>query len=114
VHFDASLDMTARDADEAVRTGALLLDVREDFEWVRGHAPDATHIPMSELNQRAGELPTDRLIACVCHMGGRSSAVAEALNRGGWQAVNVSGGMEAWAAAGLPVVDDSGQAGSIA
>lgn len=114
MHFDTSLDMTVRDADEAVQAGALLLDVREDFEWVRGHAPDALHIPMSELNERAGELPADRLIACVCHIGGRSAAVAEALNRGGWHAVNVAGGMQAWAAAGLPVIDDDGQPGFVA
>jgi rhodanese-related sulfurtransferase len=114
VQFDTSIDMTVHDADEAVRAGAMLLDVREDFEWAYGHAPDATHIPMSQLNERIAEVPRDRLIACVCHIGGRSAAVAEALTRSGWKAANVAGGMQAWAVAGLPVVDDAGRPGSVA
>jgi rhodanese-related sulfurtransferase len=39
--------------------------------------------------------------------------VVDALNRGGWRAVNVVGGMEAWVAAGLPVVDDDGRPGGV-
>jgi len=40
--------------------------------------------------------------------------VVDALNRGGWRAVNVAGGMEAWVAAGLPVVNDAGEPGFVA
>lgn len=112
--FGSVPDMTAAAAAAAVDAGALLLDVREDFEWERGHAPQALHIAMSELGQRVEELPTDRTIVCVCHIGGRSAMVVDALNRSGWQAVNVLGGMEAWAAAGLPVIDDAGQPGVVA
>ncbi|HET9187189.1 MAG TPA: rhodanese-like domain-containing protein [Acidothermaceae bacterium] len=112
--FGSVPDMTAAAASAAVDAGALLLDVREDFEWERGHAPQALHIAMSELGQRVEELPTDRTIVCVCHIGGRSAMVVDALNRSGWQAVNVLGGMEAWAAAGLPVIDDAGQPGVVA
>lgn len=97
-------DITVRDVADVLSDGALLLDVREKVEWDAGHAPDAVHLPMSEISARAGEIPVDRLIACICHVGGRSAAVADALNRGGWRAVNVIGGMEAWEAAGLPVV----------
>ncbi|MDQ2958794.1 MAG: rhodanese-like domain-containing protein, partial [Actinomycetota bacterium] len=79
---------------------AILLDVREQHEWDAGHAPQARHLPMSELAGRAAELPQDVRIVCVCHLGGRSAAVSAALNRGGWQAVNLTGGMRAWQAAG--------------
>lgn len=112
--MQSDFDITVHDVDDALRAGALLLDVREKFEWIAGHAPEAVHIPMSELSTRAAELPTDRLIACICHVGGRSAAVADALQRGGWKAVNVAGGMQAWAAAGLPVVDAAGRPGSVA
>ena len=44
---------------------------------------------------------------------GASAAVAAALNRAGWTARNLAGGMEAWAAAGLPVVDQAGGAGLV-
>jgi rhodanese-related sulfurtransferase len=113
MHLEPSVDLSAHEALDAVRSGALLLDVRESFEWVSGHAPDAVHIPMSELGGRVGELPTDRTIVCVCHVGGRSAVVVQALNRGGWSALNLAGGMEAWLAAGLPIVDDAGQPGSV-
>jgi rhodanese-related sulfurtransferase len=46
----------------------------------------------------------DRLIVCVCHVGARSAAVAEALTNAGYNAANLAGGMDAWAAEGLPVV----------
>jgi rhodanese-related sulfurtransferase len=99
-----STEITASAADEQIRAGAFLLDVREDDEWQDGHAPAAVHIPMGELSARSGELPADRTIICVCHIGGRSAVVTDALNRGGWTALNLSGGMNAWQAAGLPIV----------
>jgi rhodanese-related sulfurtransferase len=107
----AVIDATA--AAEQARAGTFLLDVREEHEWVAGHAPDAVHIPLSQLNERIGELPADETIICVCHVGGRSAMVTEALNRGGWRALNLTGGMLTWASAGLPVIDDNGQPGSI-
>lgn len=97
-----------------IERGALLLDVREDHEWQAGHAPAALHMPMSTVATRTAELPEDRTILCVCHVGGRSAAVAAALVRAGWDAVNVAGGMEAWAAEGLQVVDLAGQPGTVA
>jgi rhodanese-related sulfurtransferase len=106
-------EVSALQAAELVQAGAMLLDVREADEWQAGHAPVAVHLPMSTISGRAGELPTDRQIICVCHLGQRSAMVADALRRAGWDAVNLSGGMESWAAAGLPVVDHLGRNGSI-
>ena len=93
--------------------GAVLLDVREQEEWDAGHAPAARHLPMSTISDRGEEIPTDRLIVCVCRSGGRSGAVTEALVNGGWRAVNLEGGMQAWEAAGLPVLDDGGRPGQV-
>jgi rhodanese-related sulfurtransferase len=94
-------------------TDALLLDVREADEWAAGHAPTATWIPMGELQARIAELPPDRKILAICRSGGRSAAVTEALNGAGFDAVNVAGGMQSWARAGLDVVADDGAAGTI-
>ncbi|WP_119731526.1 rhodanese-like domain-containing protein [Thermomonospora amylolytica] len=90
-----------------VPQGAYLLDVREQDEWDAGHAPDAVHIPMSELNDRAAEIPQDREVYVVCRVGGRSAQVTVALNNAGWTARNVDGGMQRWAAAGLPMVSET-------
>jgi rhodanese-related sulfurtransferase len=104
-------EVSPAEAVELVRDGAVLLDVREQDEWDAGHAPQARHLAMSELNSRAGELPQDIPLLCICHVGGRSSVVADALNQAGWRAMNVTGGMRAWQAAGLPVVDVAGNPG---
>jgi rhodanese-related sulfurtransferase len=93
------------EADEAARLvadGACLLD-----------APEALWIPMGHLSTRWTELPTDRRIAVVCRSGGRSAMVTEALLGQGIDAVNVVGGMLAWASEGLAVVTDDGSPGSV-
>ncbi|HXW81063.1 MAG TPA: rhodanese-like domain-containing protein, partial [Acidimicrobiales bacterium] len=91
-------------AKALIDAGALLLDVREPAEWQAGHAPEAWLVPMGQVSQRRGELPSDRQIVVVCRSGGRSAAVTESLREWGLDAVNLEGGMLAWAAAGLPVV----------
>jgi rhodanese-related sulfurtransferase len=98
---------------ELMAAGAVLVDVREDHEWVAGHAPQATHLAMSRLGGAPVDLPSDHTIVCVCHLGGRSAAVAQALNGAGWDAVNLAGGMQAWEAAGLPVITDDGTPGAV-
>ncbi|MFD7294263.1 rhodanese-like domain-containing protein [Streptomyces sp. NPDC059897] len=96
----------------------FLLDVREDDEWQAGHAAGALHIPMSEFVARYGELteaaPQDGRVNVICRSGGRSAQVTMYLAQQGVDAVNVDGGMQAWEAAGRPVVDDNGQPGGVA
>lgn len=87
---------------------AWLLDVRERDEWAAGHAPAATHIPLGELGARVAEVPADVPVYVICRSGARSARATQALNGAGWQAVNVAGGMQDWAAAGKPMVADSG------
>jgi rhodanese-related sulfurtransferase len=91
-----------------VPADGYLLDVRENDEWQAGHAPHAVHIPLSELNSRAGEVPNDRDIYVICRSGARSAQATAAFNNSGWTASNVDGGMQAWESAGLPMVSESG------
>jgi rhodanese-related sulfurtransferase len=88
--------------------GVFLLDVREDDEWVAGHAPDALHIRLGELGARAAELPRDREVYVICRSGTRSAYAAQALAGGGLSAVNVADGMTGWAVAGRPMVSEDG------
>ncbi|MET0238151.1 MAG: rhodanese-like domain-containing protein [Kibdelosporangium sp.] len=87
--------------------GTLLLDVREQDEWDAGHAPDAVHIPMSELSGRLAELPADQDVYVICRSGGRSARVTAYLNGNGWDATNVDGGMQSWESAGKALVSES-------
>ncbi|WP_025618089.1 rhodanese-like domain-containing protein [Salinispora cortesiana] len=97
-----------------INDDAYLLDVREDDEWLAGHAPGAHHLPMTQLPTRLAEVPDNREVAVICRSGGRSAQVVTYLLRNGWEQVrNVEGGMGEWAAAGRPVVGGDGQPGRV-
>ena len=98
---------------EELGDSAVLLDVREDDEWQRGHAPDAQHIPMGDVPARIDEIDREKELFVICHAGGRSLRVAQYLQRNGFEPVNVDGGMLSWAQAGRPVVTDAGTPGTV-
>lgn len=98
------------DVEEAERrlredpAGPILLDVREANEFGEVRVPGAVLVPTSAFMTRVGELPPNRPLMVMCHMGGRSAAVTGFLVRSGrTDVVNIAGGMEAWERAGLPV-----------
>ena len=103
---DRRPEIGADAAIEALTAGEYLLDVREQHEWDEAHAPGATLIPLSELNDRVDEVPTDRPVLVVCHSGMRSMRATAALRRAGLRAVNVEGGMLAWRDADGDVVSE--------
>jgi rhodanese-related sulfurtransferase len=88
--------------------GVTVLDVREPVEWQHGHIDGALHVPMGEVASRVDELPEGRLLV-VCKVGGRSAQVTAWLQQQGHDAVNLSGGMLDWVAAGRPIVGDTDQ-----
>ncbi len=90
-------------AHEQVAAGALLLDVREDGEWQAARFPGAVHAPLSRFMEHVADLPKDRPIVVACAVGGRSVQAAAWLKSQGYDASNLSGGLNAWHAAGLPV-----------
>jgi rhodanese-related sulfurtransferase len=104
-------EVSVLEVDALLAGGASLLDVREGYEWDAGHAGSALHLPMGEL--ALDRLPQGRPLLVICHVGGRSAAATQALVRAGVEAVNVAGGMDAWARAGLPVLTDSGGPGTV-
>lgn len=93
-------------------TDVVLLDVREADEWAAGHAPGARHLPLMSL--RPDTFSAGTKVLCVCRSGGRSATATEVLRQVGVDAMNVTGGMSAWQAAGLPVVRDDGSTGTVA
>ena len=86
---------------------AVIVDVREDDEWVAGHAPNAIHIPLGELPSRLDELPeTDDTVPVVCRRGGRSARAVMWLVQQGFDVANVEGGMLEWQRAGKRISAD--------
>jgi rhodanese-related sulfurtransferase len=86
------------------RRAHLVLDVREAEELEICRLEGALHIPMGQVAARIGELPRDSPVVVMCHHGGRSSMIVGLLRRAGLDnAVNLDGGIDAWARQ----VDDS-------
>ncbi len=83
-----------------------VLDVREDAEWAAGHIGGAQHIPLMQVPNRMGELPTESQVLVVCRSGARSAQATAFLNAHGLDAVNLAGGMVAWARSHRPMVAD--------
>ena len=85
-------------------TDVTVVDVRSENEWALGHIRGAVHVPLGYLADRAAELSREGPIVVQCQSGARSSIAASVLERLGMTNVmNLSGGMTAWMAAGLPI-----------
>jgi hydroxyacylglutathione hydrolase len=83
-----------------------VIDVRGASEWAAGHIAGAQHIPLGYLADRAAGMPKATPVVVQCQSGGRSSIAASVLERLGFTHIlNLSGGIAAWAAAGLPVTE---------
>ncbi|MET7517463.1 rhodanese-like domain-containing protein [Streptomyces sp. NPDC005480] len=90
-------------------------DVREIPERRAAHAPGARHLPLSRLEAgaRVPSTQDDACLALICRSGRRSQHVAGLLREQGSYAVDVVGGMQAWAVRGLPVQDAEVAAGTV-
>ncbi len=99
----AFAEVEASDAIELVRSGAVLIDVRTGFEFTRGHADGARHIPLERVGRRSSELPSDAHIVVICQSGHRSALAARTLAQRGFSVSTVLGGTPAWKSAGGPM-----------
>jgi len=92
-----------------------LVDCRELYEWVAGRIEGAVHLPVNAIMAGAGsDLPKDRPVAVICRTGNRSELATMMLQARGYEAHNVQGGMEAWAAAGVDFSAEDGSEGRVA
>lgn len=88
-----------------------LIDVRTPAEFAQVHAPAAKLLPLASFDPNAFREREGERIYVICHIGPRAIWACQHLAAVGVDAVNVQGGMQAWVAAGLPVVrGDSGSA----
>lgn len=100
-------EVSVEEASAAASAGsAVLVDVREDREWVAGRAAGAVHIGKGVIERDIEHLYPDPETPLYCYCGGgyRSALVAEALQKMGYTNVfSVAGGIKGWADAGLPM-----------
>lgn len=86
----------------------FMLDVREPDEYDAGHIPGITLIPMGEIPDRLGEIPTDVPVIVTCRTGNRSGQVVDFLREQGFTNVhNMDGGIVAWQKAGYEVEEEN-------
>lgn len=93
-------EMTVQEADRwlASPQPPLLLDVREPDELSICRLPGSLDIPLGQLPQRRHEIPSGRPLLVICHHGGRSQRAVQFLRGAGHSAaINVKGGIDAWA-----------------
>ncbi len=82
----------------------VILDVRENWEYHQGHVPDSVHIPLGDLVNKLNTLDQEQPVAVICATGNRSQTAAALLGRRKFKKIyNVTGGINAWAQAGLPI-----------
>lgn len=85
---------------------AIILDVRQDSEYVNGHIINSIHIPLNNLTTKISSLEKyrNRPIIANCMTGNRSSSACRTLKKHGFEKVyNLKGGVMAWQNANLPL-----------
>jgi rhodanese-related sulfurtransferase len=116
---EAGKEVSREQAQKLIDEGAQVIDVRADHEWEAGRITGATHLPLAELAERAGEIDKDRPVLLYCRGGNRSTMAAGALAEAGYDAAKLSEGIVGWSEAGLPLepeggyVSESGEAAAI-
>ena len=91
-------------AAERLSEGALAVDVRTPGERSQKSVAGSVGIPLSQLAERAKELPKDRPLIVYCAGGYRSSIAASLLQQQGFTQVSeIAGGLAAWETAKLPI-----------
>lgn len=98
------MEISALETAAAMKRGALVLDVREREEFLRGHIPNAIHLARGtlelEIEKRAPDPATE--IVTYCGAGNRSALSTDNLQRMGYTNVkSLGGGLQAWIDAGF-------------
>lgn len=81
----------------------IVIDVREEFEWLEAHIAGTQLLPLSELAIRSDELPTNQALLLLCRSGNRSGQATAWLRSNGYEAYNIDGGILAWASSGRAI-----------
>ena len=96
---------------------AVLIDVREPDEFRAGHVVHALSLPLSALDDCMAQLdiPAERKLIFQCLKGARGEKACVSVRGGSCknEVYNLEGGIDAWKAAGFPVVGVDTSAGGL-
>ena len=87
----------------------IIVDVREDNEWARGHIPGAVHLGKGVIERDIEKAIPDKETPLVLYCGGgfRSALAADNLQKMGYRNVtSMDGGWRGWTESGFPTIKD--------
>jgi hydroxyacylglutathione hydrolase len=97
-------DLKIDDIRKLIDDGHPVVDVREDWEWNKGHIPGARHVVLASILANPTAQKFDDGTIFVCQVGERSAVASEmAVALGVKDVINFRGGTKAWKDAGLPL-----------
>ncbi len=107
---EPDIEVSPEETAAALREGrAQVIDVREPYEHEAGRVEGARHVELERLASKAETIDRDRPVIFQCRLGARSAMAAQAFRAAGYDAYSMRGGLEAWDAAGLPLVPEGGR-----
>jgi rhodanese-related sulfurtransferase len=102
-------DYTPRQVSQLQTDGEIqLIDVREPHEHEAGRIAGGRLIELGRLSAEAQTIDRDAPVVFYCRSGARSAMATQAFAEAGYDAHNMTGGLLAWEAAGLPLEPDGG------
>jgi rhodanese-related sulfurtransferase len=105
----SEIELDPKRVAELVAEGAVLIDVRRDYEWEGGRIQGARHVEVNQLTAQAESIPTDQPVIFYCRTGNRSGMAAAAFREAGYDAHNMAGGIQAWVDTGLEIEPADGE-----
>jgi rhodanese-related sulfurtransferase len=102
-------DITPERVSELAESGALVIDVRRDYEFDAGHIAGADNVEMNDLTSSAESISRDDPVVFYCRTGNRSSMAAAAFREAGFDAYHLEGGLKGWVDQGLEIDPPDGE-----
>jgi rhodanese-related sulfurtransferase len=107
---DLPEELSPRQVAALIEEGDVqLIDVREAYEHEAGRIADDVHIELDQLPADAGSLDRARPVVFYCRSGSRSALATQAFSASGFDAHNLTGGLQAWVKEGLPIEPADGR-----
>ena len=97
-------EISVHDLHQLNLDDVVVVDVREEDEYVSGHVPSAISVPLSIVVDNVEAFRHEQTTYVICQVGGRSMRAAEFLADAGISVINIAGGTGAWIASGYEIV----------
>lgn len=82
----------------------VFVDIRAAEQFKAGNIPQSRNLPAADIEAQHGTLPKDKPLILVCAQGRDSQRVAASLRKHGFDQVScLSGGLDSWVQAGMPL-----------